>query len=299
MNFEHIFPNEKCVIAVSGGKDSMALCHYILTNFGNDNFVVVHVNHNINPLSRTWAENIKSYFNDNFNMEVIIENVYVDTSSSIEENARIERYNALKKHGSNIIIAHHLGDVFETMTMRMVRGQECQSPKPVHDFGDFVVYRPILYTTQESIIDYCMENNIIWDEDPSNIDISYERNYIRNVITPVFKNKYNDFHIGYGKIHKEMIEGRELADDLAEIDLENIKIDNHLCLKKLSVFPRRRIKNVIKKILRDNNIFGCRSSNLDNFISYIMNYDHNNNTVFSCSGRIVFKQKGNKLFIKV
>ena len=56
--------------------------------------------------------------------------------------------------------------------------------------GVATLYRPMLTVTKMQILNYASENHLKWVEDPTNLDDTFDRNYIRHNIVPVIKNRF-------------------------------------------------------------------------------------------------------------
>lgn len=99
---------------------------------------------------------------------------------SLEEYWRAERYRFFKSmHDDHIptdvVTAHHLGDAVETWIWSALNGQ----PTLPHIRRDHIV-RPFLSTPKANLYDWAVRHNVPWMEDPTNLDASKTRNYIRS-----------------------------------------------------------------------------------------------------------------------
>ena len=112
---------------------------------------------------------------------------------SLEEAARMVRYQALEEHRKQlaaalyegdvhpirIAVAHHREDQAETVLWNLFRGSGLKGlggMEPVH--GSLI--RPLLEVGKEEILSYLEQNKILWQQDSTNDSDDYTRNRIRH-----------------------------------------------------------------------------------------------------------------------
>ena len=78
-----------------------------------------------------------------------------------------------------VITCHHLNDAVETWIFTSLHGKPRLIP---HSRDNFL--RPFLLSKKEAMINWCHNKGVPYAEDPSNLDTSYMRNYIRHVLMP-------------------------------------------------------------------------------------------------------------------
>ena len=185
---------DKYLLAVSGGIDSMVLFDLFLKN--NINFSVASCNFQLrgkdsdNDLK--FVENICIKNNINFYSTVL----EVDKFSSIRKistqmAARELRYNFFKKilekyKYSYIVTAHHLDDNIETIIFNFIKSTGYKGLVGI-PFNKNKILRPLINISKEEIKDYAVSNNITWRLDKSNNSNKYSRNKIRNEVIPLLK----------------------------------------------------------------------------------------------------------------
>lgn len=125
------FEGKTFIAAVSGGADSVSLLLVLndlrerkkLTN----RFVIAHFNHNLREDdSEKDAEFVKSLC-VKFNFELALGNGNVSKQGNIEQNARLARYDFLRKtaenlHADAVLTAHTVNDQAETFLINLIRG---------------------------------------------------------------------------------------------------------------------------------------------------------------------------------
>lgn len=188
-------------VAVSGGRDSMALLHYLNENKSqlDCQIIAINIDHCIREHSAADSAFVMDYCKENsikaYTFRVDAVKIARDEKVSIEVAARKARYNtfeALIKKGlvDKIALAHHLYDQAETILLNLLRGCGLSGAKGMEPIRDNIYIRPMLNVAREDIMGYIDEYAINYVEDETNDDINYSRNYIRNVVMPTIRKKF-------------------------------------------------------------------------------------------------------------
>jgi tRNA(Ile)-lysidine synthase len=232
-----ILPNQKVLVGVSGGPDSMALLHFLWTHkeVYRIKIVVAHVDHMFRgKQSEEDAEFVEQYCKTNgitFEGTRINVNEYINsTGKSSQVAARECRYqffrDMMDKHSADILVlGHHGDDQIETMLMRLVNG--------IVDIGSIgipykrpfekgVLVRPFLGITKRDIEQYCKEHNISYRIDPSNQKDVYTRNRFRTNILPFLKKENISVHTRFQQFNEILNEDAEFLNNIAKKSLESI-----------------------------------------------------------------------------
>ncbi len=186
----------KTGVAVSGGVDSMVLLRLFMDS-GAD-FCVINVEHGIRGESSVKDSEFVANFCKNHGIECYVERVnaleYAEKHKiSVELAARELRYAVFEKYLADgtvkaIALAHHADDNAETVLMRLFRGTGVKGLKGIVERDNYI--RPLLKYTREDILSYARENGVEYVDDETNADSAYTRNFIRNELLPVIKEKY-------------------------------------------------------------------------------------------------------------
>lgn len=193
--------DDKIVVAVSGGPDSMCLLN-ILKNLKekfNAQLFVAHINHMIREEADSETEYVKKYCEQN-NINCFIKKVNVlelakEQKKGTEEMGRIVRYDffnyvANEVSADKIAIAHTENDNAETVLMNLMRGASIEGLKGIEPIrGKFI--RPLIECNRDEIEMYCEVNNLEPKFDKTNNDNTYTRNKIRNLLIPFIKKEFN------------------------------------------------------------------------------------------------------------
>ena len=193
---------QRVLIGVSGGLDSMVLLHLFKTykdKLGIETGIA-HLNHGLRgmesdldqKLVKEVAQQLKIPFHTD---NMLIEAIACEKKQSIEECARICRYNffknIMKKEGYDLIAtAHHFQDQSETVLIHLIRGSGLKGLKGMA-YKRGLLIRPLFNITKDEIKDYSIEYGIVYREDKSNDDMDFFRNRIRQELIPVLKT-YNN-----------------------------------------------------------------------------------------------------------
>lgn len=229
--------NQKIVIAVSTGIDSMALLHSFLEIREDKNLdiIVCHVNHNRREQSILEEAFIKDFCLKN-GLKCYTKSLKFTNVDNFQAVARSYRYDffyeVMEKEGCNILcLAHHGDDLVETIIMRILRGSSLEgysAMKHITKVRDMYVIRPFLDLERKDIKEYQARTNFFYYEDESNSHLDYTRNKIRHLVLPNLK------EIESGCVKKFLEFSNQVNDASLEIDRvrdnfikEKIKIENN------------------------------------------------------------------------
>lgn len=202
--------NDRIVIGVSGGADSVALLLVLLgirEKYALELFVV-HINHGIRADASQDAEYVKEIcdmWNLPFYMyEADIIRMAKEEGKTEEEMGRWYRYRCFDEvmrvvDAKKLAVAHHMDDQAETVLFHLIRGSRIagmEGMRPVTDFwygthekgmGQRKIIRPLLSCRKYELKEWLCKQNIRWMEDSTNTSNEYSRNRIRNQILPVME----------------------------------------------------------------------------------------------------------------
>lgn len=204
MNFlSKILSHEKLmashVVAVSGGVDSMTLLWVAaqLSRQGRIGKVrAVFVNHHTRSGQKEDAELVKNFCHLH---QVAFDELHARNLDSkyanFEARARTERKRLLKnamKPGETLWNGHHLNDSFEWHLMQKFRSSNTISALGIPVKNRRLV-RPFLCVTKEQIIRLSNNQSIPFREDPTNLNLSHDRNFIRHQLVPFITKRYPNY----------------------------------------------------------------------------------------------------------
>lgn len=171
----------KYLLAVSGGVDSCVLFDILLKN--NYNFMVVHFNHHTRGIENVIEQNLVSSICElnSIDYEVFNYNHKEGNFQDSARNFRLKTYKELisKYNLKGVILAHHLDDNYENLLMFDKITNNMMQTVTINN--SLKIYRPLLFTTKYEIYEYAKTNQIIFNEDISNQNTKYLRNFHRKV----------------------------------------------------------------------------------------------------------------------
>ena len=187
--------NQKWVLAVSGGPDSMALLDMAFRS--ELDISVLHVNYHKRDTAIRDQMIVQEYC-DSRNIPCYIYDAY-ELTGNFQDQARIFRYTKLKEvvqkiDAIGVFVAHHKDDDLETLVFQIQRKSKVTTyglANSTHIFG-IRVDRPLLAYTKNELIEYCNRNHISYGIDESNDSLVYVRNRIRKLVSQLSQNEVDE-----------------------------------------------------------------------------------------------------------
>ncbi len=188
---------DSIVVGLSGGADSCALLHYLVSirEKLSLNIIACHVNHMIRGEEADRDERFSKAFCDNLGVECRILKINVPELArlrheSTEKCARDIRYEFFIKTANEcsakIATAHTASDNAETVIYNLSRGSGISGLCGIPPVRDNII-RPLISVLREDTESYCRKNSIDYVTDSTNLTNEYTRNKIRLGIIPVLK----------------------------------------------------------------------------------------------------------------
>jgi tRNA(Ile)-lysidine synthase len=198
-------PDERCLVGVSGGRDSVALLHQ-LHAAGFRELIVCHLDHALRSESAAEARFVEKLAAQ-FHYEFVLQREDVGALAkqrrkSLETAAREARYSffahvARERDCPRLFLAHHADDQVETLLFNLFRGAGASglagmSPLATRTIDGVAlqISRPLLGTWREEIDDYVKRHELAFVEDPSNSDRKFTRNRLRHEVVPLLEQAF-------------------------------------------------------------------------------------------------------------
>ena len=220
--------NEKMLLAISGGADSVALAQLLKRE--NYTFSFAHCNFTLRAEESDNDEVFVKNLANELGVKCFVNHFETkkyasEKKISVQMAARELRYNWFEKirkeNGFDYILtAHHRDDEVETFLINLIRGTGIRGMLGIKARRGQII-RPLLFFTKKEIYHFLQENNYDFIEDGSNADEKYMRNKIRLKLIPLF----NDLNLAFSStLSKEMSYLNEVM-EVFDAEIEKKKVE--------------------------------------------------------------------------
>jgi tRNA(Ile)-lysidine synthase len=264
----HLKSRSKLVLGLSGGLDSVALLdvlHSLKADLDFD-LSALHINHQISPHSNEWAEFCRELCAAR-KIPLEVEKIEVLRKGNLEAAARVLRYQAFSRQNVDfVVLAQHLDDQAETVLLRLLRGagaqglsgmpivREMVSGRREAGGGSPQILRPLLDIPRREILGYVRAQKLNWVEDESNLDTSFDRNFLRREILPAIDKRFPAYRRTIARAADNLANAAELSDELARIDANNCIADGAIMIAELKHLAPARVNNLLRFFLRERGL---------------------------------------------
>ncbi|MEO6566770.1 MAG: tRNA lysidine(34) synthetase TilS [Casimicrobiaceae bacterium] len=272
---EHVPPAAAMLVALSGGRDSVALFDALVATAAAARrpLTAAHVHHGLSPNAELWAGFCTGLCAAH---QVPLDVCRVDIARlpqrSLEASARAARYAALStaaaKHGiAYVLLAHHRDDQAETVLLQLLRGAGPRGlaamPPVARDAAGVTWLRPLLDVTRDTIDRYAEAAGLRFVDDESNSVLAHRRNAVRHQVMPALAAVFPRPGQTLARAARMQADAARLADDLAVIDAGEPAADGSLDRLQLAALPLHRAANVLRWLLRQHGLPAPSSARLD------------------------------------
>lgn len=188
------YTNLKICVAVSGGRDSMALLHYLNAHAAEYNITLTALNCDHGMRGETSARDSAFVAGYCEKAGIPLSSFVAGKKPTSENDARSWRFGCYLKESQNcdcVATAHHLNDNAETVLFNLARGTALAGMEGItdEDFSalagrPFKLIRPFIACTRTEIDEYIEANSIPYVDDETNFKTDYTRNKIRHNVLP-------------------------------------------------------------------------------------------------------------------
>ena len=255
--------NDKIVIGVSGGPDSICLLNALKSILEKKQIkfelYVAHINHGIRKEADEDEEYVRDYCKKNgiecFAKKVNIQEMANKQKKGTEEMGREVRYQFFNEvlkniNGNKIATAHTKNDNVETVLMNIIRGTGIDGLSGIEPIRDGMYIRPLIECKRTEIEEYCAKNHLNPRIDKTNLENTYTRNKVRNMLIPYIEKEFNPNILNsINRLSQIAQMENNYFDNLVETCYKELKIEQNekeivLDLKKFN-FQEEVIKNKI------------------------------------------------------
>lgn len=247
-------------IGYSGGIDSHVLLH-LLANQAHlkHKIVALYVHHGLQAEADDWALHCEQQSRQlSVPFQLLEVNAKPNIGESPEEAARDARYAAFRKlinHDDVLLIAQHREDQLETVLLQMFRGAGLNglAAMPVYaNFGAGALVRPFLNTPKSSILSYANYHQLSWVEDPSNNVDDFDRNFLRNQIIPLLRQRWPSIDKTVARSAQHCGDSAELTNNWANSVIDQIidPVDHCLLIQAWRLFTQVQRRHLLRHWLQ-------------------------------------------------
>jgi len=251
---------KQLVLAYSGGLDSHVLLHLLAQYkhaYPQHEYLAVHVHHGLSDNADTWLVHCRNTA-ELLDVAFVAEKVQLNIGNreSLEATARAARYQAIAKHlsaDSVLLLGQHVDDQLETFLLQLKRGAGVKglsamaANMPFIEVSGAQICRPLLTATQTQLQEYAQAQQLIWVEDESNQDQSYDRNFLRQHIIPELKQRWPNIAKTVHRTAELCAEQQSLADEIAGEDfIKVVSLNESLMISELAQLSLARRNNLIR-----------------------------------------------------
>ncbi len=256
--------NEKVVVGVSGGPDSLSLLD-ILHKLAFS-VIVCHINHGLRENGDIDESFVKSFCEER-NIPCFVKRINLKDKDSLnglstEEAGRKARYEffneiAKQENATKIATAHNLNDNVETVLLNEFRGSGVSGLKGILPSAGIII-RPLIECSRKEIEKYCLDNDLKPRHDESNDETLYTRNKIRLELIPYLENNINTNVVNtISRLSQIVTEEEDFVNLEVQKAFENILISSLpgeeivLNLKKFNLLHLLLRKRIVLKSIFD------------------------------------------------
>lgn len=209
-----------CLVAVSGGTDSLALLDLLVLGAEHHRrpLVVGHVDHGIAAASGEVAERVRRAA-AGYGLPYVVERLALGVATS-ETVARAARRGALRRLAAvggarRVLLAHQAEDQAETILLRLLRGS---GPAGLAGMAARrgLWLRPLLEVGRSELVAHLATREITPWEDPANADPRHLRSWLRREILPRLAERLPDVADRLREAGRHARELRAAWDDMPE-----------------------------------------------------------------------------------
>ena len=245
-------------VAYSGGADSTALLHACAQRWPGQVYAI-HVHHGLQDAADGFEAHCRATCE---RLQVPLAVVHVDArpapGDSPEDAARRHRYAALTVHAlqafersmASIALAQHADDQIETLLLALSRGAGLPglSAMPAHwQRGGLDWHRPLLRVAGADLRRWLVEQGVDWVEDPTNTELRYTRNRIRNQLLPVLEQVFPQFRDTFARSSQHCAQAQQVLAAQAQADLQTVGVPPQIAA--LQALPAERQAHALRQWL--------------------------------------------------
>jgi tRNA(Ile)-lysidine synthase len=284
---EHVQAGDHLVVALSGGVDSIVLLNLLVPLSAQIPFSLsaIHVNHGISANAAEWTVFCRHLCRSMaIPLRIAQLKIGREPGVSLEAAARERRYNEFRKlEADYVVLAQHLDDQAETLLLQLLRGAGVKGLSAMPIVGNIAssmekgipkagprLLRPMLDASRREIEEYAREHALQWITDESNVDVSFDRNFLRHKIFPLLETRFPSYRSTLLRASRHMAEASMLLDELAEADSAGCAASGKLHIDELRKLSFPRARNLLRYALAQRGAILPSTVKLDEMLRQLL-----------------------------
>lgn len=284
---EQVRASDHLVVALSGGVDSIVLLDLLVPLSAQIPFSLsaIHVNHGISASATEWSTFCRDLCRSmTIPLRVAQLKIRREPGISLEAAAREGRYREFRKlEADYVVLAQHLDDQAETLLLQLLRGAGVKGLSAMPIAGNIAsgmekgipnarpkLLRPMLDASRREIEEYARERGLQWTTDESNVDVSFDRNFLRHQILPLLETRFPSYRSTLLRASRHMAEASILLDELAEADSAGCAASGKLHIDELRKLSFPRARNLLRYALAQRGAILPSTVKLDEMLRQLL-----------------------------
>lgn len=250
------------ILGFSGGYDSMCLLDILAKikqkpDFTNMRVIAAHFNHNWRGEESLREQEVCRLFANSRGVEFVTKTAGPNVKKT-ENDARIARYEFFEEvydtyDADAVFTAHNKDDNAETVLYRAIKGTGIVGLRGISEKRAYF-YRPLLKTFRSEIVKYCSENNLCPNNDSSNNNTNYKRNYIRLNIIPSLEKINPEVKDALNILAANAYNDNEIIEEYMQIIRPNVYKDFSIISQEYIKLSKPVKLRILYEFLNDLNI---------------------------------------------
>ena len=295
---QRVPPSARLVVGLSGGLDSIALSHWLSRhpNIDKARLHAVHVHHGLHADATMWFRQCEQFCRGiDVPLQIVNVDVARDGGEGLEAAARTARYAAFAaamNDGDVLVTAHHRNDQAETFLLRALRASGpdgLASMRPWRRFGTGWHWRPLLDIPRSELLAYAREQGLEWAEDPSNIDTAHDRNFLRQRVMPLLRERWPHADAAFARSAALSAAAVDLLadEDVVALALARTADAHVLSTDALKQLPAARRARVLRHWIAALGLPSLPAEGVAQIESQLLVAQHDTEAEFAWSGAII------------
>lgn len=299
-------PPQAFLIAFSGGLDSTALlslCKKLREKQPHFSLRAIHIHHNLSAHADQWLSHCQQLCQQ-WQIPFISEKVQVQSGQGIEAGAREARYQAIKQHRfSNeiLVTAHHQQDQSESFLLALKRGSGIQglgAMQTQSQLFEMPIFRPLLTFSRWQLQDYVQQQGICWINDESNLNNQYDRNFLRNEVLPILRQRWQHFDQAVQRSAQHCYQQQQLINELLAEEFAQIyqQTEKTLDIANFSQYSPLKQAALLRLWLQHHHLSMPSNQQLEHILAEVVFAKRDRTPEFRL-GQVILRRYQQRLFI--